>query len=157
DAAIALPAVVQNELLHIGLAHRSIALTRVGSAGNVSTSVIDLTPRTGTSNTDPVLKVIGRAVPVIDAKIVAVERAINSPAATGGGQALYAGLMRTNFTGVPVTIISSGLDLANPDNFRSLRWSVPPKELVADVKNAGALAALHGPVTFVLVPTAGPQ
>ena len=74
-----------------------------------------------------------------------------------GGQALFAGLTRTDFTGAPVTIISSGLDLANPDNFRSLKWSVPAQEVVADVKKAGALPALHGPVTFVLVPTAGPQ
>jgi hypothetical protein len=117
-----------------------------------------MTPRTGSSSTDPVLKVNGRAVPVIDAKISAIEKAINSPsAAAGGGQALYAGLTRTNFTGVPVTIISTGLDLANPDNFRSLKWSVPPKELVADVRAAGALPALHGPVTFVIVPTASPQ
>ena len=71
--------------------------------------------------------------------------------------ALYAGLTRTDFTGAPVTIISTGLDLANPDNFRSLQWSVPVQEVVADVKKAGALPALHGPVTFVLVPTAGPQ
>jgi hypothetical protein len=158
DAAITLPDAVQYELLQIGLAHRSIALTRVDSAGNVSTSYIDMTPRTGNSSTDPVLKVNGRAVPVIDAKISGIEKAINSPAATtGGGQALYAGLTRTDFTGVPVTIISTGLDLANPDNFRSLKWSVPPGELVAELKNAGALPALHGPVTFVIVPTAGPQ
>ena len=56
-----------------------------------------------------------------------------------------------------MTIISSGIDLANPDNFRSLKWSVPPGVVVAEVKKAGALPALHGPVTFVLVPTAGPQ
>ena len=154
DAAITLPGPVQNELLQVGLAHRSIALTRVGLTGDVSTSSVDMTPRTG----DRVLKVTGRAVPVIDAKISAIEKAVNSPAvATGGGQALYAGLTRTTFTGAPVTIISTGLDLANPDNFRALNWSVPPEEVVANVKNAGALPALHGPVTFVLVPTAGPQ
>jgi hypothetical protein len=154
DATIILPAAVQNELLQIGLAHRSIALTRVGFTGEVSTSPVDMTPRAG----NRVLKVTGRAVPVIDAKISAIEKAINSPAvATGGGQALYAGLTRTNFTGAPVTIISTGLDLANPDNFRALNWSVPPEAVVANVKKAGVLPALHGPVTFVLVPTAGPQ
>jgi hypothetical protein len=158
DAAITLPDAVQNELLQIGLAHRSIALTRVDSAGIVSTSYVDMTPRTGNSSTGRVLLVNGRAVPVIDEKISAIEKAINSPAAaTGGGQALYAGLTRTDFTGVPVTIISTGLDLANPDNFRSLKWSVPSKELVAELKNAGDLPALHGLVTFVIVPTAGPQ
>jgi len=158
DAAITLPDAVQNELLQLGLAHRSIALTRVGFTGDVSTSYIDMTPRTGNSSSDPVLKVAGRAVPVIDTKISAIETTINSPVATtGGDQALYAGLTKTDFTGAPVTIISSGLDLANPDNFRALKWSVPPVEVAAHVKKAGALPALHGPVTFVIVPTAGPQ
>jgi hypothetical protein len=158
DAVITLPDLVKNELLQVGLAHQSIALTRVDSTGEVSTSYIDMTPRTGDSSDDPVLKVTGRAIPVIDAKISAIEKAINTPAATtDGGQALYVGLTRTDFTGAPVTIISSGLDLANPDNFRALKWSVPPEEVVAEVKKSGALPALHGPVTFVTVPTAGPQ
>ena len=158
DAMITLPDVVKDDLRQIGLAHRAIALTQVDSIGRVSTSVIDMTPRTGNSNRDPVLNVRGRAVPVIDTKISGIEKAINSPAAaTGGGRALYAGLTRTDFTGVPVTIISSGIDLADPDDFRSLNWSVPPGEAVTEVKKSGALPALHGPVTFVIVPTAGPQ
>lgn len=157
DAAIILPGVVQDNLRQAGLAHQSIELTRVGYTGDVSTSYVDMTPRTGNSSTDPVLKVDGRAVPAVNKKISAIETAVNSPAATGGGRALYVGLTRTDFTGGPVTIISSGLDLANPDNFRSLKWTVPPEELVATVKKAGALPALHGPVTFVLVPTASPQ
>ena len=157
DAPITLPDAVINNLLQIGLAHQSIALTRVDPTGNVSTSFIDMTPRTGNSSSDPVIEVPGLALPKIDAKISDVETAINSPAATGGGQALYAGLTRTDFTAAPVTIISSGLDLANPDNFRDLRWSVPAEEVVANVRKAGALPAVHDPVTFVIVPTAGPQ
>jgi hypothetical protein len=158
DAAIALPGAVQNELLQIGLADHSIAVTRVGFDGRVATSTVDLTPRTGDSPNDPVLRVRGRAVPVVDAKISGIEKSINSsPANATGGRALYAGLTKTDFTSAPVTIISSGLDLANPDNFRALNWSVPPGQLAAEMKNAGALPALHGPVTFVLVPTAGSQ
>lgn len=158
DATITLPGMVTNELLQTGLAHHSIALTRVGFTGKVSTSDIDMTPRTGNSSTDPVLKVPGRAVPVINTKISAIEKTINSTTVTtGGGRALYAGLTRTDFTSGPVTIISSGLDLANPDDFRSLKWDVSPKEVAATVKKSGALPALHGPVTFIIVPTAGPQ
>ena len=158
DAAITLPAVVTDRLLQIGLAHQSIALTRVGFDGTVSTSYIDLTPRTGNSSQDPVLKVAGRAVHAIETTISSIEKTINSPtASTGGGRALYAGLTRIDLTGAPVTIISSGIDLANPDDFRSLTWSVPPTEVVAAVKKAGALPALRGPVTFVIVPTAGAQ
>lgn len=156
DAAIILPGVVQDNLHQAGLDHQSIELTRVGDTGNVSTSYVDMTPRTGNSSTAPVLKVGGRISQAISDKISGIETTINSPA-EGGGQALYAGLTRADFTGAPVTIISTGLDVANPDNFRSLQWSVPAQEVVAAVKKAGALPALHGPVTFVLVPTAGPQ
>lgn len=72
---------MQNELLQTGLADQSIALTRVGFTGGVSTSYIDLTPCTGDSPNDPVLKVRGRAVPVIKAKISGIEKSIDSPAA----------------------------------------------------------------------------
>jgi hypothetical protein len=156
DAAIILPGVVQADLFQAGLAHQSIELTRVGSTGDISTSAIDMTPRTGNSPTDPVLKVGGRISQAVDNKISNINTAINSPAESGG-QALYAGLTRTDFTSAPVVIISTGIDLANPDNFRALQWSVPPEEVVATVKKAGAMPALHGPVTFVLVPTTGPQ
>jgi hypothetical protein len=158
DAAITLPAVVQQNLLQAGMAHQSIELTRVGYTGDIFPSYVDMTPRTGNSSTDPPLRVAGRAVPVIDAKISGIQTAVNSAAAaTGGGRALFVGLTRITFTAAPVTIISSGLDLANPDNFRILSWSVPPAQVVADVQKVGALPALHGPVTFVLVPTAGSQ
>jgi len=69
DAAIALPAVVQAGLRQDGLAHQSTELTRVDYTGTVSTSDVDLTPRTGNSPQDPALKVNGRALPAIDAKI----------------------------------------------------------------------------------------
>lgn len=158
DAAIILPAAVQADLRQVALAHQSIELSRVGYTGEVSPSVIDMTPRTGNSPADPPLRVAGREGPAIQAKISSIQTAVNSAAgSTGGGRALFAGLNRITFTDVPVTVISSGLDLANPDNFRTLDWSVPAAEVVADVRKAGDLPALHGPVTFVLVPTAGPQ
>src|ERR1700733_3131013 len=158
DAAIALPAAVQKDLLSAGLAHQSIELTRVGYTGEVSGSPIDMTPRTGNSSTDQPLRVHDREVPVIDVKISGIQADVNAAAAgTGGGRALFLGMTRITFTDGPVIIISSGLDLANPDNFRALDWSVPAAQLAADVRKADDLPALHGPVTFVLVPPAGPQ
>jgi len=157
DAPITLPGAVHNNLLQAGLAHQSIELIRVGYTGDVSSSYIDMTPRTGDSSTDPPLRVHSRAGPAIDAKISGIQTDVNSAVGTTGSRALFAGLTRINFTDAPVTIISSGLDLANPDNFRILNWSVRPAVVVADVKKAAALPALYGPVTFVLVPTAGPQ
>lgn len=157
ESGFVLPEAVDNNLLQIGLAHQRIALTRVDSTGEVTTTVIDLTPRTGDSPKDPVLKVTDRAVPAIDAKIAGIEKTINSSPATTGDRALYSGLTKIAFTNAPVTIISSGLDLANPDNFRDLNWRVPAEDVLANVRKSGALAALHSPVTFVVVPTAGSQ
>jgi hypothetical protein len=158
DAAISLPAVVQQNLFQDGMAHQSIELIRVGYTGDISPSYIDMTPRTGNSSTDPPLIVAGRKGPAIEAKISGIQAAVNSaPSTTGGSRALFAGLTRITFPDAPVTIISSGLDLANPDNFRILNWSVSPAVVVADVEKAGDLPVLHGPVTFVLVPAAGQQ
>jgi hypothetical protein len=156
DAAIILPAGVQQTLQQDGQAHQSIELIRVGYTGYVSTSYMDMTPRTGGSSTDAPL-IPERAGPVIAAKISGIETDVNSPSAGPGGSALYLGLTRITFPYAPVTIISPGIDLDNPDNFRILAWSVPPSVVVAEVRKAGDLPVLHGPVTFVLVPAAGPQ
>jgi hypothetical protein len=158
DAAITLPAVVHDDLVKAGQAHQSVELDQVGFSGDVSKSVIDMTPRTGNSSQDPILKVPGRAISVIDGKVSDIQADVNSPGAGLGGRALYVGLTRTDFSGAPVIIVSSGLDLSNPDDFRSLRWSVPAANVVAQVRKSGDMPALHGsPVTFVLVPTAGSQ
>jgi hypothetical protein len=157
DAAVSIPPETKVDLQNLGLAERQIALTRVDSSGEVSDAIIDLTPRTGDSPNDEVLKVRERAIPVIDAKIAEIEATINSSPASSGDRALYAGLTKINFTSVPTIIISSGLDLASPDNFRDLNWSVTPEDVVDNVKRAGAQAALHGPVTFVVVQPTGVQ
>ena len=149
DAAITLPSNIQEDLVKVGQAHQSIELDQVGSSGHVIESVVDMTPRTGNSSQDPVLKVPGRAFAAIEAKVAGIQAAVNSPSAAGG-RALYIGLTKTRFSGVPVIIVSSGLDLSNPDDFRSLNWSVLPANVVAQVKKFGDLPALHGPVTFLL-------
>jgi hypothetical protein len=157
DAAITLPGAVSNDLTEAANAHQAVKLTAVGYTGDVSSRVIDMTPRTGSSPQDPVLKVPGRIAAAIAAKTAGIQADVNSPATAPGGRALYTGLTRTTFTSAPLIIVSSGLDLSNPDNFRVLNWSVSPADLVATVKKAGDLPALRGPVTFVVVPTAGAQ
>ena len=123
DAPVTLPAVVQDNLLSLGLAHRSVELTRIGYTGAVTNSSIDLTPRTGSSSRDPVLKVRDRAVPVIDAKISGIGTAINTPRGSAGGRALYTGLTRTDFTGVPSfsTTSNSALVIGRSSLIRSVR------------------------------------
>jgi hypothetical protein len=157
DAAIALPQEVKNDLRDVALAHRGIALTRVESNGETATSVIDMTPRAGDSSSAPVLKVEGRVREAVDAKITSIESTMNSSAASSGGRALYSGLTKISFGEAPVTIVSSGLDLSDPTDFRKLAWRVPAEQVVAGIQSAGALAALRGQVLFVVVPTAGVQ
>lgn len=155
-SAISLPASVKVDLRSVGLAHKKVALTRIDSDGTSSTTVTDLTARTGGSPTDPPITVASRALPKIDDKITSIEAAVNTPAKSGA-QALYTGLTRTDFANVPVIIVSTGIDLAAPVDFRSLRWSVPAKDIVARVEKAGVQPALRGPVTFITVPTSGAQ
>ena len=157
DAAISIPAETKNQLENLGLNGQKIALTKIDSTGEVTDTVIDLTPRTGDSPKDEVLKVPERALPVVNDKITAIEQTINASPASSGDRALYAGLTKINFTSVPTVIISSGLDLASPDNYRDLNWTVKPEDVVDNVKKAGAQAALHGPVSFVIVPPSGAQ
>lgn len=157
DAVVSIPGATKTDLEGLGLNGQKVALTRVDSTGEVTDTIIDLTPRTGDSPRDEVLKIPERALPVIDAKIAAIEKTINSSPASTGDRALYAGLTKINFASVPTIIISSGLDLASPDNYRDLNWTVTPQDVVDNVKKAGAQAALHGPVSFVVVPTSGSQ
>lgn len=155
-AAISLPASVKADLERVGLAREKVAVTRVDGDGSASTTVVDLTARTGDSPSDPPITVESRALPKINEKIAAIEATLNTPA-TSASQSLYTGLTRTEFTTVPTIIVSSGIDLADPVDFRSLAWSTPAAEIITKVKKAGVLPAMHGPVTFVTVPTTGAQ
>lgn len=156
SSALSLPTSVKADLQKVGLAHEKVAVTRIEGDGSSSTTVIDLTARTGESPSDPPITVETRALPKIDDKIAAIEVSLNAPA-TSGAQSLYTGLTRTDFSSVPTIIVSTGIDLAAPVDFRSLAWSVPSSEIVARVKKAGVQPALHGPVTFVMIPAAGGQ
>lgn len=155
-SSISLPAEVKADLQKVGLSHQKVALTRIDGDGSSSTSVIDLTARTGDSPSDPPITVDTRAIPKIDAKITGIESSLNTPA-TVGSQSLYTGMTRTDFTDVPTIVVSTGIDLAAPVDFRNLGWSVPASEIVDLVKKAGVQPALHGPVTFITVPTTGAQ
>jgi outer membrane protein OmpA-like peptidoglycan-associated protein len=158
DAALSIPDDVRAQLRQIGLRQERIAMTRVDSTSEVATSIIDLAPRAGTDPNSPVLKVHDRAVRAIDAEISALEASMNATPASTGNRALFLGLTRISFSGEPVIIISSGLDLTSPLDFRTLNWSVPSQKIVAIVRQAGELPDFRGaPVTFVAVPTAGEQ
>jgi outer membrane protein OmpA-like peptidoglycan-associated protein len=159
DARFTLPESVKADLRRIGLSNDTIALTRVDSTGEVRTSVLDLTPRVNNKPNSPILKVYDRAIQAIDLKIAALETDINSHPATSGNRALYVGLLKTNFVkNVPLYIISSGLDLTNPIDTRSLAFDVPPSQVVDRVKAAGEVPDLNGAhVTYVMVPSTGAQ
>ena len=158
DAAIALPDAVKTDLREIGLHHQQIAWTRVDSTSRIDTTIIDMTPRSGNSPDSPVLKIEDRALQAIDAQISFLESSMNASRASTGDRALFSGLTKITFGGAPVTIISSGLDLAKPVDFRTLNWTVPAQQVIATVKRSGELPDLHrAAVTFVVVPAAGVQ
>ncbi len=156
DAAVQLPLAVKSDLRTVGLSHGVMALTRVESNGEVATSMVDLTPRAGGAD-GHVLKVAERASAAIDATIAEIEAQINGTPASSGGRALYSGMTRITFAGVPVTLVSTGLDLSDPDDFRKLNWTIPPEQLVHSLQDGGIQPALNGPVTFAIVPTVGAQ
>ncbi len=91
--------------------------------------------------------------------IVKLEDQLNEKSSTMAGQALFAGLSRARIdTSRPVFIFSSGLDTADPIDFRKLAFDVAPATLVQDLKAADELPALRGAViTFVVLPESGPQ
>jgi outer membrane protein OmpA-like peptidoglycan-associated protein len=158
DAAVQLPQRVRDELVNVGMDHGTVALTRVESTGATSTEIIDLTPRVSDDPDSPALKVPERAREAATAKVVDVEKRINAVPATQAGRALYTGLTKVDLTDQDITIISSGLDLAAPVDFRTLNWTVDPSEVVKAAKDSGELPALSGStVTFVAVPAVGAQ
>ena len=152
-----MPSAVQADLTSAAQAHKSVELDQVSYTGNVSTSEVDMTPRTGDSSQTRSSRCPAASLRPSRRRSPPSRGDVDAPASGPGGRALYLGLTRTTFSTAPVIIVSSGLDLSNPDNFRSLQWSVPAAEIVAEVKSSDDLPALHGPVIFVLVPTAGGQ
>lgn len=156
ESAIVLPEVVLADLQSVARERRSVAVTRIEFDGSVTSKILDLTARIGPAPTDPPITLPERAAPVIAAKLAELQREMNVPAASGG-HALYAGLTRTVFSAAATTIVSSGLDLSAPVDFRDLNWSTPADRVVENVKRAGVQPALKGPVTFVVVPSAGDQ
>lgn len=156
DAPFSLADELKAQLRQIGLNHRRIALSRVEGNGDVTTSIIDLTARVDGKPDSPAL-IPDRAIPVINQKISALETTINTTKATTGDRALFTGLTKIAFANVPTYILSSGLDLRDPVAFPKLNWTTAPQRIVDNIKNAGELPHLQGPVTFIVTPTAGAQ
>lgn len=159
DAALVLPQGVRAEFHRIGKRHGSIVVTRIDSDGSATTRLVDLTPRVGGTPDGEVLRVAARASAAVDASLAALARKVNADHARSGDRRLLIGLLKASLTpGVPIYVLSSGLDLAAPDDFRELAFSVSPDELVDQLRSSGELPDLSGAaVTFVLIPTTGDQ
>lgn len=154
DAAVSLPASVRGELSKVADAHESVAVTRIDGDGTIETYTLDMTPRTGENPADPALTVPERSREKTQAKIAELERQINEPASVGG-RSLFKGMSRADFTGAPVILVSSLIDLSSPADFRTLNWNTDPDEIVAI--SGDAIGDIGAPVTFVIVPTGGDQ
>ena len=99
-SGLSLPSSVKADLQKVGLAHEKVAITRIEGDGSSSTTVVDLTARTGDSPSDPPITVDTRALPKINDKIAAIETSLNTPA-TSGAQSLYSGLTRPTSPACP--------------------------------------------------------
>lgn len=156
DAPFDLGPELKSALRQVGLKHGSISISRIDGTGEVETTIVDLTARIDDKKNSPPL-IHDRAIPVIDRKISGIEMSINSIKSGTGSRALFTGLTRIAFTDVPTYILSSGLDLSDPVAFPKLNWATMPQDVVNNIKAAGELPHLHGPVTFIVTPTAGAQ
>ncbi|MBJ7353932.1 MAG: OmpA family protein [Thermoleophilaceae bacterium] len=145
------------ELRRAAADYRSIGLIGVGGDGKaVSDEVFDMTPKLENGT---VLKVAARAEEATTKNLELVAQKINDTSASEPGQAMFLGLERLQLnTRVPIYIVSSLLDTADPLDMRRLGWDVSPKRVVRDLKKSGELPDLSGAdITFVVRPVAGGQ
>jgi outer membrane protein OmpA-like peptidoglycan-associated protein len=158
DSRISL-ARLQGVLHAIAQRHQKILVTRVDADGKTSTTTVDLTPRVDDQPGSEILKVQERAEDAIEAILNRLENEMNVQASPPGGRSLFLGLLRAEFLkGVPVYVISSGLDLDDPVDFRKLGFDVPPAQLVEKLTAARQLPNLEGAeVEFILTPSTGQQ
>jgi hypothetical protein len=137
--------------------HRSIQLVGIdGDGAVVSNEFFDMTPRLPNGT---VLKVEPRAEEVTAANLELVGQKLNGGSPSVPGQALFLGLERLQLdTSVPIFVVSSLLDTADPLDMRRLGWDVAPDDVVRELKESGELPNLNGAdVTFVVRPVAGEQ
>ena len=156
DAVVALPPALRDRLTALARQHRSIAVTRIEGDGTSATRVVDLTPRAGSAPDGRVLVSPERAGLEIDRMLARLARAVNTPA-TRPGHALLLGLTRTDLPPVPTDVVSSGLDLRAPDDFRVLAWRTDPDRVVDAAASSGVVPRFRSVVRFYRVPVAGDQ
>jgi outer membrane protein OmpA-like peptidoglycan-associated protein len=155
-SATVIPASMRAALADVAKAHGSILLIRVEGDGTVSTSTVDLTPRTSKGE---VLQVPDRISTAVDESIAALEAEMNRPSVGTQSRALYQGLLQARIPAdADVWVLSSGIDLESPIDARDLGWDVPVDDVLAVVDAAGAVPDLSGArITFVMNAPAGQQ
>lgn len=158
EARFVLPRSSVDNLVALALAHGSLQDVRIDSDGESTSRTSDLTPREGGSRSKA-LNEPGRARKVASDEIADLQASLNHVSGGTGSRTLLNGLIRTQLPDAADTmIVSSGLDLEDPLNVRTLAWKVPARTVVARLRASQELPVMRGAaVTFVMVPTAGDQ
>ena len=153
---IELPTGVTSELKRLGsVDHAAVQIIRIDGAGKPQSSTIDMTPRISgeIARTEP------RASQLLDAKVQRVQAAVEQPATKPGGS-VYAAISQSGVIdpSIPLTIVTSGLENANPISFGTLGWRVKPTAVKTAVENSPVRPLpLPAKTTVVFAPVAGAQ
>lgn len=160
EAAPGVPPSVRSRLTEIGLADGSVAVHRVDSDGVVDSRTVDLTPRIDPLDpTSPPIRTRERAENALGKVLDAMETDLSTRPATTGGRSLYTGLLGLDLEPRSrLVIISSGLDLKDPLDFRRLAFDADPEAVVGALEREGEFPRLDDvDVTFVVSGTLGDQ
>ena len=158
DGAVVFPESMTTQLTEIGKVHGKVVLHYFDGDGTAGGQVVDLTPRVDDKPNGEVLRIDSRINTAIAKKMAQIQDMINTPA-TVGGRSLYRGLLHTTIPAdADVWITSSGIDTADPLDFRDLAWDTAPARVVSELRESGELPRLPGArVLFLLLPLAGEQ
>lgn len=156
SARATIPNEMVDALTDIANDHDSIMAVRVEGDGSVTSSTVDLTPRTSSGE---VLKVPERISEAIQASIAALVEEINRPSPDTKNRALYQGLLQARIpANTPVWVLAPGIDTAAPVDARDLAWEVPVDDVIETVNAAEAVPDMEGAtVTFIMAAPAGQQ
>jgi len=140
---------LETTLTSIADNHDSVLLVAVDGDGHVTSTAVDMTPRTSGGE---ILNVPARAKQATREKISSIETRMNEAVPGTQSRAMYVGLLSARIPkDASVYLFSSGIDLTSPVDMRVLDWQTPAQQVIDTVTAAQAVPKLTGnPVTFYL-------
>jgi outer membrane protein OmpA-like peptidoglycan-associated protein len=155
--AYVLPTKVRDNLAKNADDGHSILVVRIEGDCHVTTTTLDMTPRTDSGD---VINVPTSITTSTNAKIAALEADMNTATPETNSRCLWAGLLSARIPhDVPVRIFTNGIDLTSPVDFRELAWETTPQQVIEVVEDAEAVPDLKGADVefFLAAPTGGQE